>query len=43
MVNMKISDPVYEKQNQNKIITTNSCLSSSGKGDPLYPEKCALI
>lgn len=39
----KNSDPVYEKQNQNKITTTHSCLSSSGKGDPVYPEKCALI
>lgn len=38
----KNSDPVYEKQNQNKITTTHSCLSFSGKGDPLYPEKCAL-
>lgn len=39
----KNSDPVYEKQNQNKITTTQTCLSSSGKGDPLDPEKCALI
>lgn len=39
----KNSDPVYEKQNQNKITTTQICLSSSGKGDPLDPEKCALI
>lgn len=39
----KNSDPVYEKQNQNKITTTQICLSSSGKGGPLDPEKCALI
>jgi len=44
MVNMKkIFDPVYEKQNQNKITTTHYCISSSGKGDQLYPEKCALF
>lgn len=39
----KNSDPVYEKQNKKKITTTQTFLSSSGKGDPLHPEKCALI
>lgn len=39
----KIFDPGYEKQNQNKIPITYYCLPSSGKGDQLYPEKCALF